>query len=120
MPTYTTALRITVLVEEDTDRSLPPAPNGWRSTNEDIRKAVTQAIAQLLMTRPGVTVEWESDTIIPLDGKPGVGRCAECNRWVFDLDNVTQMTPTCISRGATFEGRLLCDEHLPPDHPHAF
>lgn len=59
MPTYTTALRITVLVEEDTDRTLPPAPNGWDATDDDIRAVAVQAIAQLLTTRPGVSVRWE-------------------------------------------------------------
>jgi hypothetical protein len=113
-------LTVTVLVEEDSEKALPPAPNGWRSTDDDIQKAVTAAIADLLTTRPGVTVDWESLTSTPLDGKPGVGRCAVCNRWAYEVENRTSWTPTCISPGAVVDGQLLCDEHLPPDHPHAF
>jgi hypothetical protein len=113
-------LTVTVLVEEDSEKAPPPAPNGWRSTDDDIQKAVTAAIAELLTTTPGVTVNWESLTSTPLNDKPGVGRCAVCNRWVYDVENCTVRTPTCISRGAVVDGQLLCDEHLPSDHPYAF
>lgn len=70
--------------------------------------------------RPDVRVTWSSSTIVPLDGKPAVGRCAVCNRWVYDVENRTEHTPTEISAGAVVDGQYLCDEHLPKEHPAAF
>jgi hypothetical protein len=59
-------------------------------------------------------------THVPLDDRPAVGRCAVCNRWVYDVENATERTPTRICRGAVVDGRPLCDDHLPKDHPLAF
>jgi len=58
--------------------------------------------------------------MMPLDGAEGYGRCAVCNRWVYDVENFTRETPGGICRGAIVDGQLLCDEHLPKDHPVAF
>ena len=88
--------------------------------DEEIRKAILAAVAALLSDRPDVRVEWSSSSIMPLDGKPAVGRCAVCNRWVYDVENRTSHTPTGISPGAVVDGQYLCDEHLPKDHPAAF
>lgn len=118
MATSTNLLTVSLLVEEDSDAaSSVPFP---LRAEEEIRKAVLAAVAALLSSRPDVSVEWESLTIVPLDGKPSVGRCAVCNCWVYDVENVTNMTPTRINRGAVVKGQYLCDEHLPKDHPAAF
>lgn len=85
----------------------------------DLQEAVTAAIAQRFADAPDISVEWESMQTLPLDGLPGVGRCAECNCWVFDVENCTEYKPP-LNPGAIFDGRLLCDDHLPEDHPVAF
>jgi len=111
-------LTVSLLIEEEVNTaSRVPFP---LRTDEEIRKAVLAAIAAILSDRPDVRVEWESLSIVPLDGKPSVGRCVVCNRWVYDMENITDMTPTRISRGAVVDGQYLCDEHLPEDHPAAF
>jgi hypothetical protein len=118
MATRSWLLTVSVLVEQDQELSEKPGP-GWR-TDDELQEVVTAALSRLLDRRPGIVVEWESMTSIPLDGKPAVGRCAVCNRWVYDVESCTEHTPTRICRGAVVDGRLLCDEHLPKDHPVAF
>lgn len=46
------------------------------------------------------------------------GRCAECDAWVTDVERSD--TVSGLGPGARVDGRLLCDEHLPEGHPHAF
>jgi hypothetical protein len=116
MATRTKLLTISVLVEQDEET----LSRDDRRTDDEMRQAITAAIAALYAGRPGTVVEWESLTSVPLDGKPSVGRCAVCNRWVYDVENVTDRTPTRISCGAVIGGQYLCDEHLPPGHPHCF
>ena len=118
MATSSSVLTVSLLIEEDIDTasrvSFP------LRTDEEIRKAVLAAVAAILSGRPDVRVQWESLSIVPLEGKPSVGRCAVCNRWVYDVENVIDLTPTQICRGAILDGQYLCDEHLPKDHPAAF
>jgi len=118
MATRSWLLTVSVLVEQDEELAAKLGP-GWRTDNE-LQEVVTAALAQFLAKRPDIAVEWESMTSPPLDGKPAVGRCAVCNRWVYDVENCTEYTPTRICRGAVVDGQLLCDEHLPKDHPVAF
>lgn len=118
MATATDLLTISLLVEEDPAKA-GPLPFPLR-VNEEIRKAVLAAVAAVLSNRSDVRVEWSSSSIVPLDGKPAVGRCAVCNRWAYDEENATDLTPTGISRGAVIDGRYRCDEHLPSGHPLCF
>jgi hypothetical protein len=118
LATASTLMTISFLVEEDP--ALASCTPFTLRSEEEIRKAVLAAVAVLLSDRPDVRVAWESMSLVPLDGKPAVGRCAVCNRWVYDAENVTDLTPTRISRGAVVDGDYLCDEHLPKDHPLAF
>jgi hypothetical protein len=111
-------LTVSFQIEEDAETA-SRVPFPLRS-DEEIRKAVLAAVAAIMSSRPDVRVEWESMTIVPLDGKPAIGRCAVCNRWVYDVENATDDTPTRICRGAVVDGQYLCDEHLPKDHPVAF
>jgi hypothetical protein len=114
----TDLLTVTLLVEQDPAQAVR-VPFPLRA-DEEIRKAVLAAVATLLRDRPDVRVTWSSSSIMPLDGKPSVGRCAVCNRWVYDEEHRTPFTPTGISRGAVVDGRYRCDEHLPPGHPLCF
>jgi hypothetical protein len=118
LATETDLLTISLLVEQDAAEAAG-MPSALRP-DEEIRKAVLAAVAAVLSYRPDVRVAWSSSTIVPLDGKPAVGRCAVCNRWVYDAENATDLTPTGISRGAVVDGRYRCDEHLPPGHPLCF
>jgi hypothetical protein len=118
MATKSWLLTVSVLVEQDEEQ--PQRLGSGRRTDEEIQEAVTAALAHLLANRPGTVVEWQSLTSVPLDGKPACGRCAVCNRWVYDVENRTEQTPTGICPGAVVRGLLLCDEHLPEDHPVAF
>jgi hypothetical protein len=118
LATASDLLTISFLVEQDpAEAAQMPFP---LRADEEIRKAVLAAVAAVLSYRPDVRVKWSSSSIVPLDGKPGVGRCAVCNRWVSDVENATDLTPTEISRGAVVEGRYRCDEHLPHGHPLCF
>lgn len=118
MATSSWLLTVSVLVEQDRELAVKLG-RGW-DTDRQLQEVVTAALTEFLAKRPDIAVEWESMTSVPLDGKPGVGRCAVCNRWVYDVENVTASTPTKISGGAVVDGQYLCDEHLPPDHPAAF
>jgi hypothetical protein len=116
--TESTVLYVALLVEEDADEA---RRIGWPTeTKEEVRKAVLAAVAVLLRDRPHARVEWSSLTSIPLDGKPGFGRCAVCNRWVYDVDEPSEPGAGAVSRGAKVDGRFRCDEHLPSGHPLCF
>jgi hypothetical protein len=118
LATATDLLTISLLVEQDpAEAARVPFP---LRADEQIRKAVMAAAAAVLSERTDVRVEWVSSSIIPLDGKPAVGRCAVCNCWVYDVEHATDLTPIRISRGAVVDGRYRCDEHLPPGHPLCF
>jgi hypothetical protein len=116
--TESTLLQVAVLVEEDTEVA---KRLGWpTSTEEEIRKAVLAAVAVLLRDRPHARVEWSSLTSVPLDGKPWFGRCAVCNRWVYDSESPPELGAGGVSRGAKVDGQFRCDEHLPHGHPLCF
>jgi hypothetical protein len=118
LATESDLLTVSILVEQDpAEAAQLPFP---LRADEEIRKAILAAVAVLLPNRPDVRVSWSSSSIVPLDGKPAVGRCAVCNRWLYDVENRTPNTPTGISPGAVVGGQYLCDEHLPQDHPAAF
>jgi hypothetical protein len=118
LATQTDLLTVSLLVEQDpTEAAGMPFP---LRADEEIRKAVLAAVAAVLSYRPDVRVAWSSSSIAPLDSQPAVGRCAVCNRWVYDVEARTPHTPTGISPGAVLHGQYLCDEHLPRDHPAAF
>jgi hypothetical protein len=118
LATATDLLTISLLVEQDpAEAARVPFP---LDADEQIRKAILAAVAAVMSDRPDVRVKWVSSYIMPLDGKPAVGRCAVCNCWVYDVENATDLTPTAISRGAIVEGRYRCDEHLPHGHPLCF
>ncbi len=62
---------------------------------------------------------WCSETRTGLDpAKMNYGRCAICSRWTSDCEKPDVIEE--LQRGAVSGDRLLCDEHLPSDHPYAF
>jgi hypothetical protein len=113
-----TLLTVSLLVEEDaTVAGRVPFP---LRTEEEIRKAILAAVAAILSDRPDVRVEWSSLSTMPLDRAEGYGRCAMCNRWAYDAELADGEQRGGVSRGAMVDGRLRCDEHLPPGHPLCF
>lgn len=117
LATKTTLMSVSVLIEEDAEEA---ARAGRRAAAGEVQKAVLAAVAVLLRDRPDVRVEWASSTSMPLDGKPWFGRCAVCDRWVWDCEARAEVGADGVSRGAKVEGRFRCDEHLPPGHPYCF
>lgn len=57
---------------------------------------------------------------MPLAGAKGYGRCAVCNRWVYDAELADGQGTDGVSKGAVVGGQFRCDEHLPPGHPLCF
>lgn len=118
MATQTTLLTVSLLIEEDASVA-ERVPYPLRA-EEDVRKAVLAAVAALLSDRPDIQVQWSSQTSMPLDGATGYGRCAVCNRWVYDAELSDEERRGGVTRGAVFNGSFRCDEHLPPGHPLCF
>jgi hypothetical protein len=68
---------------------------------------------------PVTKLGWEMTLMQVLDPqKNNCGRCAICNSWVTDIEKPDPING--INIGATVAGQLLCDEHLPKNHPLAF
>lgn len=62
---------------------------------------------------------WQTMGIRELDpATMNCGRCAECGCWTTDCERPDRLTG--VNAGAVHDGRLLCDDHLPEDHPWAF
>jgi hypothetical protein len=113
-----TLLTVSLIVEEDAAVA-ERVPFPLRA-EEEIRKAILAAVAAILSDRPDVRVEWSSLTTTPLDGSQEYGRCAVCNRWVYDAESTEGGRRGGVSRGAVIGGRFRCDEHLPAGHPLCF
>lgn len=62
---------------------------------------------------------WISSSFMEI-GTPGMnsGRCVICGAWVTDREKPKPISGLC--NGATVDGNLLCDEHLPAEHRWAF
>lgn len=86
-------------------------------TDDD--EALQQVTARLIEAVEAVVPDgWESAREIVLDANVNCGRCAACDGWVTDRERPEPIDGLC--NGAVHDGRLLCDEHLPPDHRWAF
>jgi hypothetical protein len=117
MATRTWLISVSVSIEQPEELADGDMPQHRMLGN--VQETVTAALAKLFAGEPETKVQWESMHAGPLDDLPGVGRCAVCNCWVFDAENCTEHVPP-VNPGAVVDGRLLCDEHLPEDHPVAF
>lgn len=77
---------------------------------EDIEAFVTK--------QPG-SQRWVSSSLVTLGLRgSNSGQCAICGTWVTDREKPDPIYGLC--NGATVDGKLLCDEHLPKDHRWAF
>lgn len=65
------------------------------------------------------TLEWYSTREIILSPRTmNCGKCACCGGWTTDMEKADPVQG--LSHGAVVDGKLYCDECLPPDHPWAF
>ena len=82
-------------------------------------KAIVGAIDAALGVEDGSHLGWCSTRYVPLDREHmNCGQCAVCGGWVTDREKADPIWG--LGYGAVVDGRLLCDEHLPPDHRWAF
>lgn len=66
-----------------------------------------------------VDLQWEGTSTVILDPNLiNCGKCSNCGSWVTDREKDDPVLELC--NGATFEGKLLCDECLPEHHMWAF
>ena len=80
---------------------------------------INEAIDRELAYEESSQLGCQSSSFIELDSdNVNCGRCAECACWVTDCEKPGRVKNLNI--GAVWEGRLLCDEHLPKGHRWAF
>ncbi len=111
-PTGTVLLRFSVLVDGSTAGSLDST-----GTLLAIHQQAVAAITEIVGKVPG-QLGWVKTDFTQLDD-PDVnsGHCAVCSMWVTDCEESEPLQG--LPNGATVEGQLLCEQHLPPDHPWA-
>lgn len=109
----TVMLRVAILVEADADEAGVDY-DALSKTEWRLKDAIDEALGEL----PN-ELGWLSTRYIEL-GVAGVnsGRCAECGAWVTDVEKPEPISG--LQNGATVDGRLLCDDHLPENHRWAF
>ena len=62
---------------------------------------------------------WRSTSIIVLnETELNCGKCANCGTWTSDAAKENYIS--ALGTGATVNGKLLCDDCLPKQHPYAF
>lgn len=77
-----------------------------------------EAVEAFVATQSG-SQRWESSSCVTLGLRgSNSGQCAICGRWVTDQEKPEPIYG--LNPGATVDGQLLCDEHLPKDHRWAF
>lgn len=107
----TVLLRLSFLAEVDKAE--------WDKDFNDLEKLEFELIEKCEELGKEFNLEWESSRPLELDEKEiNCGRCEECGRWVSDVEKPDTISELNI--GTFFEGRLLCDDHLPKDHEYAF
>lgn len=112
MARATRLLTLSVIVEADDAFDA----NGHSELDEAINRLIDAGQAALPAEHPlGVSMAL-STTLDP--NAINCGQCVECGVWATDLDMTEPVAG--LSHGARVDGRLLCDDHLPEGHQHAF
>ena len=110
----TVLLKYGVLIEVDEDEIEEEAGEIHRLTFE-----IDEAIDGVLGYAEERGLGAVSVRILPLgEGTLNCGRCETCGGWTTDREKEDPILE--LAYGATVDGRLLCDEHLPADHRWAF
>lgn len=112
MARATRLLTLSVIVEADDEYDT----EGDSELDDLINRLIDAGQAAIAVEHPlGVSMAVSTT----LDPKAiNCGQCAECSTWTTDLD-ASEPVPG-LSHGARVDGRLLCDDHLPEGHEHAF
>jgi hypothetical protein len=113
MAKKTFLMTLTVVVEasdQETSRGL--------SELEELEQRLIESVDVALGSPPpplGWQITWSTE-LAP--ASINCGQCAVCGGWVTDRERPDPLKG--LGNGARVEGRLLCDEHLPPGHRLAF
>jgi hypothetical protein len=118
MTRHSTLLTIRVIVESD-DIALDEIKTHFL-LDENVETAIRDAVRSSMCSGSSLIVECVSTSFTCLDESPGCGRCENCKRWTRDAEGMPETIQIDICRGAVVDGKLLCDECLPTEHPYAF
>jgi hypothetical protein len=106
----TVMLLLTVLVEGTTTVS-ETAQYALLEVNNRLVTAITEVVGKV-----SGQIGWVKTDLTQLDDpRVNAGHCAVCGYWVTDRDQPDPLVG--LPNGATVDGRLLCERHLPPEHP---
>jgi len=73
----------------------------------------------LVVNQKEIKLEWNSTSSLILEpDELNCGKCSNCGQWVTDKEKPDVILELC--NGTTVDGKLLCDDCLPPDHRWAF
>ncbi len=118
MARHSTLLTIRVIVERD-DVTYDEIKTPF-SLEKNVEAAIRDALSSSMCAASNLSVECVSTSFTYLDETPGCGRCESCKRWTCDAEGMPETSQIGICRGAKVDGKLLCDECLPTEHPYAF
>lgn len=95
-------------------------PSDAIDSDNDILDNISNELSEnIRLNEEDLLLEWESTSSLVLDPSSfNCGRCSNCGRWTTDREKDEYIPSLC--NGATVDGKLLCDECLPSDHPYAF
>ena len=115
----TVLLKISVLIEVDS-AEVTKLENTEFGEIDRAGNRVQDAINRELGVDGAVSHQgWYQTSPMVLDEQTmNCGRCAVCGAWVSDCEKPDRIYELHI--GATVNGRLLCDDHLPKGHIWAF
>ncbi|HEX8700245.1 MAG TPA: hypothetical protein VF815_15470 [Myxococcaceae bacterium] len=113
MARKTFLVTLTVAVEASDEES-----RSGLSELEELEQRLIESVDAAL-GNPERPLGWQATWSTELDpASINCGQCAVCGSWVTDRERPDSHIGLC--NGARVEGRLLCDEHLPPGHRWAF
>jgi len=113
MAKKTFLVTLTVAVEASDQES-----SSGLSELEELEQRLIQSV-DVALESPSPPLGWQVTWSTELDPTSiNCGQCAVCGGWVTDRERPDPLKG--LGNGARVEGRLLCDEHLPPGHRLAF
>ena len=110
----TILIRVSALVEID-DVEVDKDANQL----DKLMYGLKENVDDLLGYDKALNLGWISTQTIALDENTmNCGKCYICNSWVTDREKPNYVHG--LNNGAIYNGKLLCDEHLPDGHRWAF